>query len=317
MYAAQNIDKRFPPPFAQYERAAHSRVAAFYPCSKQAASVLRAKGYRGTIDVLPLGYDDTVFTPGVQSIDTKDLRLMLVGRLIPEKGAQDAVRVLARLNAERPTRLAVCGRGPDEAPARRLAASLGVSDRIEFRGWRDPVELAADYRAAHVLLVPSRPTTVAEQFGRVIVEAQASGLIVAGYDCGAIPEVAGDAGIVVALGRVDQLATRLLQLVSDPRAFARLRETGLRDAAARRWPIVAAQQATLYGSVATGMDVTCNLPRSPRRRRQLARDEFGATAWTPGGMRPFALPVLRHGGRVQRALGIAMDAAAEVVAVGR
>ena len=46
MYTAQNVDKRFPPPFAQYERAAHRRVAALYPCSGQAASVARGKGSR-------------------------------------------------------------------------------------------------------------------------------------------------------------------------------------------------------------------------------------------------------------------------------
>ena len=66
MYAAQNVDKRFPPPFAQFERRAHQRVAALYPCSAQAASVARAKGFAGLIEVLPLGYDESVFFPGTQ-----------------------------------------------------------------------------------------------------------------------------------------------------------------------------------------------------------------------------------------------------------
>src|SRR6202043_4225790 len=60
MYTAQNVDKRFPPPFAQYERAAHRRIVALYPCSAQAAAVARGKGFAGFIDVLPLGYDDTL-----------------------------------------------------------------------------------------------------------------------------------------------------------------------------------------------------------------------------------------------------------------
>ena len=95
MYTAQNVDKRYPPPFAQYERAAHGRVAALYPCSRQAAAVARGKGFAGLIEVLPLGYDDTVFRPGEQSLDDDEIVLGLFGRLVPEKGVIDAVEILA------------------------------------------------------------------------------------------------------------------------------------------------------------------------------------------------------------------------------
>lgn len=138
MYTAQNIDKRYPPPFWGYERRAHARVAAFYPCSHQAASVLRGKGFGGRIEVLPLGYDDGTFRLGAQTLDADEIVLMLVGRLIPEKGAVDAVRTLARVNAVRPSRLVVSGQGPDEVVARTLAESLGVADRVEFRAGSRP-----------------------------------------------------------------------------------------------------------------------------------------------------------------------------------
>lgn len=312
MYTAQNIDKRYPPPFFGYERSAHHRVGAFYPCSRQGASVLRGKGFAGAIRVLSLGYNDALFTPGSQALDADEVVLMLVGRLIPEKGAEDAIRILARVHAIRPARLVVIGRGPDEMPARRLAASLGVADRVEFRGWRPGPELASDYRAAHVLLVPSRPTTVAEQFGRVIVEAQASGVVVAGYACGAIPEVAGEAGIVVALGDVEQLAARVSSLVVDPGEFARRRQAGQRQVAGRTWKEVAGRQLSLYRAVHDGPVQRVKLPRSPRQRRQIAFAEFGPTAWTPGGIRAFALPVLRRGGPLPRALGAVIDTAAEL-----
>lgn len=312
MYTAQNIDKRYPPPFFGYERSARRRVAAFYPCSRQAASVLRGKGFAGAIEVLPLGYDDAVFKPGAQALDADEVVLMLVGRLIPEKGAEDAVRTLARVHAVRPSRLVVSGRGPDEMPARRLAVSLGVADRVEFRGWRSGPELASDYRAAHVLLVPSRPTTVAEQFGRVIVEAQASGVVVAGYACGAIPEVAGGAAIVVPLGDVEQLAESVSRLVVDPHEFARRREAGERQAATRTWQAVAARQLSLYRRIRDEPRSSLDLPHSPRRRRQIANAEFGPTAWTPGGIRPFALPLLRGSGAGPRALETVIDTTAEL-----
>src|SRR4051794_28502916 len=44
MYTAQNVDKRLPPPFTQWERATYGRIQALYPCSRQAASVARGKG---------------------------------------------------------------------------------------------------------------------------------------------------------------------------------------------------------------------------------------------------------------------------------
>jgi glycosyltransferase involved in cell wall biosynthesis len=315
MYTAQNLDKRFPPPFAQYERAAHRRVAALYPCSAQAASVARGKGFAGLIDVLPLGYDDAFFAPGTQSLDDGELMLALVGRLVPEKGVVDAIEILAKVNAVRPARLVVVGRGPEEARARARAVALGVADRLELVLWQEAAELAATYRCAHFVLVPSRPTeTWVEQFGRVIVEAQASGAVVAGYASGAIPEVAGEPALLADVGAVAQLADRIVELAADPVAFARRREQGIVLSHTRTWGQVAERQAELYRRVVAGDAPRVGLPASPRRRRARARTEFGATATTIAGSRPFALPLLRRGGRAPSVLAGVLDWTAELSA---
>lgn len=315
MYTAQNVDKRFPPPFDRYERAAHRRVAALYPCSRQAASVARGKGFTGLIDVLPLGYDDALFTPGSQSANDDELVLALAGRLVPEKGIVDAVEILARVNATRPARLVVVGSGPEEATARQRAAKLGVSDRLELVPWQPTAELAATYRSAHVVLVPSRPTeTWVEQFGRVIVEAQASGAAVAGYASGSIPEVAGDAAVLAPVGAQGGLAEAIVELLDDPAAYERRRALGLELCRSRTWTQVAARQVELYRRVVAGDAPRVELPRSPRARRAAARAEFGRTAATTAGPRPFALPVLRRGGAVASALAAILDAGAELAA---
>ena len=313
MYAAQNVDKRYPLPFSRYERLARQRVAAFYPCSRQAASVLRGKGFAGAVEVLDLGYDDTVFRPGTQSLDSSEVVLALVGRLVPEKGVADAVRVLAGVHAVRPARLLLRGGGPEEVRARELAASLGVADRLDTGPWQTASELASTYRAAHVVLVPSYPTeTWVEQFGRVIVEAQACGAVVAGYASGTIPEVAGDAGAIVPIGDVGQLGVCVTRLLSNVDEFASRREAGCQQAATRTWHAVAARQASLYAA-AQGADRGCRaLARSPSQRRTAARAEFGPTASTTSGERPFALPILRRGGLFADVLATVGDAAAEV-----
>src|SRR5258705_13142156 len=134
---------------------------------------------------------------GNQSLDDDEIRLGLFGRLVPEKGVLDAVRILAALQLIRPTTLVIAGDGPTTLPALELARSLSVGERLELAPWRRIEELAAIYRTTHVVLVPSQPTeTWVEQFGRVIVEAQASGAVVAGYASGSIPEVAGEAAIL-------------------------------------------------------------------------------------------------------------------------
>lgn len=313
MYTAQNIDKRYPLPFSRYERIAHRHVSAFYPCSYQAASVLRGKGFAGAIEVLDLGYDETLFQPGTQSLNGEEVVLALVGRLVPEKGVTDAVRVLARVHAQRPARLLLRGGGPEEAHALALATSLGVSERVEIEPWRPAAELAATYRAAHAVLVPSYPTeTWVEQFGRVIVEAQACGAVVAGYASGTIPQVAGEAGAIVPTGDVAQLATRVARVLSDATEFASLRNAGFQLAATRTWRAVAARQALLYSAIRTGERTRLGLPTSPQERRVVARAEFGPTASTPSGQRPFALPVLRRAGAIADLLGTVSDVASEL-----
>jgi glycosyltransferase involved in cell wall biosynthesis len=313
MYTAQNLDKRFPPPFAQYERRAHQRVAALYPCSSQAASVARGKGFTGLIEVLPLGFDDSIFHPGEQSLDDDELVLGLFGRLVPEKGVVDAVEILGRVNTARPARLTVVGDGPQAQAARARAAALGLADRLELLSWRPSSEIADLYRRTHVVLVPSRPTTTwVEQFGRVIVEAQASGTVVAGYASGAIPEIASEPAILTEVGAVAELGERVAALVSDPADFAERRAQGIELSCARTWQEVAARQVDLYRRVVAGDYSRVELPRSPRRRRELAHEEFGPTAAASGGQRPFALPVLRRGGRAVTVLASLLDRLAEL-----
>lgn len=311
MYTAQNVDKRFPPPFCLYERRSHGRVAAMYPCSRQAASVARGKGFGGSVEVIPLGHDPEVFRPGEQSLADEELVLGLFGRLVPEKGVRDAVRVLERVNRTRPARLVLAGDGPGGVAAEQLAAELGVGERLVITPWQSTEALAELYRTIHVALVPSRATaTWVEQFGRVIVEAQACGAVVAGYASGAIPEVAGAAGVLVPEGQVDALAAAVTELITSEKAWVSRRRAGYELASSRTWSAVAGRQLELYARVVDGKRPPRRaLPADPHARRELARREFGPPAVTPAGERPFALPLLRRGGAVARSLARVIDAA--------
>jgi glycosyltransferase involved in cell wall biosynthesis len=313
MYSAQNLDKRWPPPYRGYERRSLARVQGFYPCSRQAAAVLRGKGYGGIIDPLPLGYDEWHYSSGTQSLTNDRLRLALVGRMVPEKGVCDAIQVLANLHSLRgmDVELVLAGSGPALAAATSLAEQLGVGDRVEHRPWLAVQDMAELYQETHVVLAPSRSTDRwVEQFGRMIVEAQASGCVVVGYESGSIPEVGGDAAMLVREGDVEALAAAAAVILRDSDQFEARKRAGLALSQERTWAKIAAKQIDLYRA-ALEVGPTAVLAGSPRDWRQRAVEEFGRPAEALGQTRPFALPYLRRPSAVSRALGNAMDVFAE------
>jgi glycosyltransferase involved in cell wall biosynthesis len=313
LYTAQNIDKRYPPPFAFYEREAYQRVRGLYPCSRQAASVARGKGFRGLIEVHPLGFDENAFSPGGQRREADELVFAFVGRLVPEKGALDAVETLAVVNRKRSARLLMVGEGPEGTAAARRAADLGLADRLELSSWLPQRDLAEMYRRVQVALIPSRTSsTWVEQFGRVVVEAQASGVIVAGYRTGTIPEVGGEAAVLVEEGDTAALAKAVLRALANDSEYRDRRRAGLALAAQRTWTRIARQQAAFYERVVKGESNEVRAAPSAAARREAARAEFGPTALTPAGARPFALPLLRRGGGGAKLLGALVDASVEL-----
>ncbi|MDQ4039115.1 MAG: glycosyltransferase [Actinomycetota bacterium] len=307
-YTAQNLDKRFPPPFAQYERSALARLGGLYPCSRQAASVAWGKGFRGHLQVLPLGYDATVFAAGNQRSSLAKPLLVLAGRLVPEKGIRDAVAVLAAIRRRLPARLVLVGSGAELDAAKSAAVAAGVGGAVTHRPWLGPTELAEVYRQAHIVLAPSRSTTRwVEQFGRVVTEAQASGAVVCGYSTGALPEVGGAAAVLVADGATGEMADRIHQILSDQTAWTQRSTLGLASAATRTWPAIAQAQLAFYEEVMRQpRPGRLGAPDNASRREALYR--YGPPAVAGDVPRPFAVPVLRDLGAAQVKLGQAVDA---------
>jgi glycosyltransferase involved in cell wall biosynthesis len=196
------------------------------------------------------------------------------------------------------------GDGPDRSVAADRIAELGAASHVDMYGWSDVTQLAAHYARAHVVLAPSRRSrTWVEQFGRMVVEAQAAGAVVAGYATGSLPEVVGAAGVLVPEGDVTALADAVDGLVREPAEWARLRAEGQRAAAGRTWDAVAAGQVGLYEQALRRP--TPARPVRPRRPAAVAR--FGSPAQVEGGGRPFALPVLREDTPVSRAAAAVVD----------
>lgn len=222
----QNVDKRFPQPFRSVERLVFALADGALPGTPRVQRVLRAKGYRGPAHVLPFAFDAARFAPeaGASALRT---RLGLdrptvgyVGRLAVEKGIFDLLEAVALLRrAGWDAQALVVGGGPAADAFGRAVAARGLGAVVRLVPAVPHGEVAAYYRAADVVAVPSRTTRGwAEQFGRVAAEAMASGVPVVVSDSGELPHVVGDCGggLVVPEGDPRALAAALATLLADP-----------------------------------------------------------------------------------------------------
>ena len=190
--------------------------------------------------VTPLAADPA-FTPDGPAADG-DPYVLFVGALQPRKEPTTAIEALSLIGPDAP-RIVLAGpdKGGREA-TEEAARRLGV--RAELRGHVAQDELAALYRGAGCLVFPSRY----EGFGLPVLEAMASGTPVVGTTAGAIPEVAGDAAILVEAGNPAALAGGIERALAD---HERLRAAGLARAARFSWAETARRTLEVYRELLT------------------------------------------------------------------
>ena len=166
-------------------------------------------------------------------IDEHAQLVVLAGRLHRTKGHSELLEALPEVLVAHPEALALLvGPVDPSQPSyseelRKRAGELEVEDRVLFLGHRDDVrEVIA---VSDVLVVPSIVDdrgTGKEGFGLVAVEALLAGTPVVAYAHGSLPEVLGDAGLLVAPGDRSGLAQAVNRLLSDPSLRSRLTAAG-------------------------------------------------------------------------------------------
>jgi glycosyltransferase involved in cell wall biosynthesis len=223
------------------QRAALGRAAAIVTVSQSTAEELVASGIDSDrIHPTPNGLT-RLPAPAYPPLPTGPF-VLAVGTLEPRKGHELLIRAFARADVEA-TRLVFAGPTAGRADAlEALARELGIGERLSVLGFVDDATLAALYRDATLLCLPS----FGEGFGLPVLEAMAAGLPVLASDLPAIREVTGGGAVLFAPGDVDALTAALTRLLGDERLRAELADHGPTRAAAFTWDATAAATMRAY-----------------------------------------------------------------------
>jgi len=209
----------------------------------------------------PPGINHELFSPGdtkasraAIGVDTERDLVLFVGRIQALKGIDVALEAFAKVAQERSdVDLLVVGGPSGEAGAQEYAAArlrvveLGLEDRVI---WRDPVphrELSVYYRAADLLLFPSR----SESFGLVAVEAQACGVPVIAAAIGGLTHAVdnGASGFLIDRWEPGDYAAAMIDLLENRAMWASFSEAAVRYAERFSWTITANRLLELYAGI--------------------------------------------------------------------
>ena len=168
--------------------------------------------------------------PGLSAspLDFSPPTLLLLGRLVRDKGFDLALRALADVIRHHPaTRMIIAGDGPARPELESLITELGLGERVELRGWIEPESVPALINEATLVIMPSRWL---EAFGLVALQAAQQARPVVAARVGGLPEVVADGESGILFEREDhaELARAIVRLLDDPSLATKLGETGRR-----------------------------------------------------------------------------------------
>ncbi len=200
----------------------------------------------GQVRIIPLGVDTRVFRP-------RELA-RVPGRIVAVASADSAIkgtgtllRAMGKLVTDTDTHLVIVGK---PAPAtERLRAELSLADRVTFTHSLSDEAFSDLLASAEIAVVPS----LYEGFSLPAVEHMASGTPLVASRTGALPEVTGEAAVLVTPGDDEELAAVLRRLHHSPAQRAELAGLALARVGERfAWPAVARATADAYASALAG-----------------------------------------------------------------
>jgi glycosyltransferase involved in cell wall biosynthesis len=253
-------------PFSRWSLArTELSVAVSHHVRTVAAS--RAPWAAATLRVVPNGVDTTHFTPRPAPAAPGPVTFGAVGRLARRKGVDLAIRAVAQVPG---ARLEVIGDGAARSSLEALARSLGVTDRVTFRGFVD--DTRPSVATCHAVLCSSR----SEGLGVSLLEAMAMGRPVVAFRVGGVPEIVEDGrtGLLTPAGDLPALVHRMKDVARAPERLEAL-GAAARARVVERFSVEAmcSGYARAYADVLTSPPPSGFAVSSPLRQRRGARGE--------------------------------------------
>ncbi len=195
------------------------------------------------INVVPIGTDIDRFSPD-STVERVPGRVVTTASAdVPLKGLLPLVEAIAKLRTERAVELVVVGSARTGGPVAEAIERYNLHDAVRFVGRVSDDALVRQLRSAELAVVPS----LFEGFSLPLVEAMACATAVVATTGGALPEVAGDAAVLVPPGDVQALATAIGTALDSPGLRVQLGSAGRARVLERfTWRAAAAQTADVY-----------------------------------------------------------------------
>jgi glycosyltransferase involved in cell wall biosynthesis len=167
--------------------------------------------------------------------------VLSLGRLVRLKGLDTLVRAMQHTGCQ----LRICGEGPERRNLERLSQRLGLTDRIDFMGWISEEEKHRMLCECRMFAIPS----LHEAYGMVAAEAMSYGKPVIASNVGGLPEVVGEAGMLVPPHDEQALAEAINALDSDAERRHALGSAAKERMRAFSWDDVARRTGDLYSEL--------------------------------------------------------------------
>lgn len=195
-------------------------------------------------EIIPNIVDLETFQPGGDE-PRRGVHIVVTRNLERLYGIDTAIRAVAILRNEFPDLVvSIAGTGPDREPLERLSAQLGLNSIVRFTGSLDVGAVAALYRAADVMLNPTR----ADNAPNALLEAAASAVPIVSTDVGGIPYLVehGRSAWLAPPENPEALAEGVKLVLRDQKLRDALRANGLALAKSCSWPAVRPQWLGMY-----------------------------------------------------------------------
>ncbi len=203
------------------------------------------------ISIVPEGVSASFFEPphtnslnGLRGLPPSGAPFILsTGKLSPRKNIQGLIEAMVHLSTEIPHHLVLVG--GDGWSTKQLHAQIAhspIRERVHMLDYVTDDQLRALYRAAAAYVHPSHY----EGFGLTVLEAMASGCPVVTSNVYSLPEVAGDAALLVSPTKSEDIAGAIKDICTDDALTIELKNKGIARAADFRWSRCAEQVSEIY-----------------------------------------------------------------------